>query len=77
MTSKGYEAMLDEILMSAQYANHSLSPCQQADIFVPRASLITHIVCIQMNHTYDYDTWLALASCWHIWDLDARGFHKR
>ena len=30
-----------------------------------------------MQQTGDFDTWLALAKCWQIWDLDVRGFHKR
>jgi beta-1,2-N-acetylglucosaminyltransferase len=24
----------------------------------------------------DYQTWLQVAKCFHIWDLDARGFHR-
>lgn len=27
--------------------------------------------------THDFETWLVLAKCWKIWDLDVRGFHKR
>lgn len=29
-----------------------------------------------MKHSKDFSSWLALAKCLHIWDLDARGYHK-
>lgn len=29
-----------------------------------------------MSTHNDYETWLQMAKCLHIWDLDARGFHR-
>lgn len=34
------------------------------------------IIYIRMIDNRDYKNWLRLASCWKIWDLDARGQHK-
>ena len=31
---------------------------------------------ISMTKKNDYDTWMHLAKCFKLWDLDARGFHK-
>ena len=31
---------------------------------------------ISKNSRHDYDTWMAVAKCFKLWDLDARGFHK-
>lgn len=29
-----------------------------------------------MTSDKDYTTWKHLAKCFHLWDLDVRGFHK-
>ena len=34
------------------------------------------VLFIEMKHSKDFTSWLALAKCLHIWDLDARGFHR-
>ncbi|KAH9517957.1 Protein O-linked-mannose beta-1,2-N-acetylglucosaminyltransferase 1 [Dermatophagoides farinae] len=34
-----------------------------------------YLIFIRMIHVHDYDTWLHIAKCLHIWDLDARGYH--
>jgi len=31
---------------------------------------------IKMNGARDYSTWLQVAKCFKIWDLDPRGYHK-
>lgn len=31
---------------------------------------------ISKNSRTDYDTWMGVAKCFKLWDLDARGFHK-
>ena len=31
---------------------------------------------ISKNSKTDYDTWMGVAKCFKLWDLDARGFHK-
>lgn len=37
---------------------------------------LAQVIYIKMIETGDFANWLALARCWHIWDLDARGQHK-
>ena len=34
------------------------------------------VIYIQMAHSRDFESWLALAKCLKIWDLDPRGYHK-
>lgn len=34
------------------------------------------VIYIDMIDEHDFSTWLKLAKCWNIWDLDARGQHK-
>ena len=29
-----------------------------------------------MNGRKDYATWLVIAKCLRVWDLDARGYHR-
>lgn len=37
---------------------------------------ISNVIFIDMIDHNNFTTWLKLAKCWHIWDLDARGQHK-
>ncbi|OTF76181.1 hypothetical protein BLA29_008845 [Euroglyphus maynei] len=34
-----------------------------------------YLIFIRMIHVHDYNAWLQVAKCLHIWDLDARGYH--
>ncbi len=34
------------------------------------------VLYMTMKSAGDHETWLQLAKCWHLWDLDVRGFHK-
>ena len=36
----------------------------------------TYTAYISKNGALDYATWLRVAKCLRLWDLDARGFHK-
>jgi len=36
----------------------------------------TNVIYIDMIDRQDFSTWLKLAKCWRIWDLDARGQHN-
>lgn len=36
----------------------------------------THAYYIQMDNNRDFGTWLHVAKCFKIWDLDARGYHR-
>lgn len=31
---------------------------------------------MRMGNEHDFSSWLPLAKCLHVWDLDARGFHR-
>nr|XP_027198225.1 protein O-linked-mannose beta-1,2-N-acetylglucosaminyltransferase 1-like [Dermatophagoides pteronyssinus] len=35
-----------------------------------------YLIFIRMTNVNDYNTWLQMAKCLHIWDLDARGYHN-
>ena len=45
--------------------------------FFPPTTGETFVLYMKQEHERDFDTWLALAKCWKIWDLEARGFHKK
>jgi len=32
---------------------------------------------MKQKYSGDYETWINLARCFKIWDLDVRGFHKQ
>ena len=34
------------------------------------------VLFIKMTRDSDYETWLQIAKCWKLWDLDVRGYHK-
>ncbi|UXI18085.1 RING finger protein 165-like [Sarcoptes scabiei] len=34
------------------------------------------LIFIRMHYDGDFNTWLQLAKCLHIWDLDSRGYHR-
>uniref|UniRef100_UPI00358F1449 protein O-linked-mannose beta-1,2-N-acetylglucosaminyltransferase 1 n=1 Tax=Myxine glutinosa TaxID=7769 RepID=UPI00358F1449 len=69
-----YEVEIERLLRKAVPVDHSKDPCDD-DTFAPRAgrSLVLYIV---MEHESDWSTWLQLAKCFGIWDLDARGSHR-
>lgn len=35
-----------------------------------------YVMYIKMSSPRDFTTWLQIAKCFHIWDLDPRGYHK-
>ena len=76
MTREAYDRQLATLIAEAvpRSASEHGSPC--ADTFV-QPGQPPHVMYIRMAHETDFAAWLALAKCWHIWDLDARGFHKR
>lgn len=36
----------------------------------------TYVIYIKQMNSRDFQTWLHVAKCFRIWDLDARGYHK-
>lgn len=69
-----YEDLITDLIKSAKTLDHSKDPCSEE--FVPKVSDGKFVMYISMNTTTDFVTWKQLAKCYHLWDLDVRGFHK-
>lgn len=71
---QAYDDMLDKIILSSTtvIAEGSCENIVPDDI-VADAPLVLYIA---MSTPHDHDTWLQLAKCWKLWDLDVRGYHK-
>ena len=50
------------------------SPCSLDFKTTRRGS--ANVLYIKMKDAKDTETWLQVAKCFHIWDLDARGYHR-
>jgi len=76
LKSELYEKSLKYELSQANVLKNSEhSPCDEK--FWPKPSENTaNILFISMSHSKDFTSWLALAKCLRVWDLDARGYHK-
>ncbi|XP_065175092.1 protein O-linked-mannose beta-1,2-N-acetylglucosaminyltransferase 1-like [Sycon ciliatum] len=74
LSRNGYEELLQLLVKAGSLLDHSKSPCDQD--FVPDIKDKINIMLIQMKSENDFETWLQVAKCFKIWDLDARGFHK-
>ncbi|KAL1130280.1 hypothetical protein AAG570_013218 [Ranatra chinensis] len=73
-----YEQLILNLLKNGKCLDHSKSPCD--DNFIPTNSKVcgedVYLLFIKMSDAKDFGTWLQIAKCLKIWDLDARGFHK-
>ncbi|XP_029939772.1 protein O-linked-mannose beta-1,2-N-acetylglucosaminyltransferase 1 isoform X3 [Salarias fasciatus] len=69
-----YEEEIQRLLRSAEVLDHSKNPCE--DSFVPDSEGRTYVMFIRMESESDTGTWLQLAKCLHVWDLDLRGNHQ-
>jgi beta-1,2-N-acetylglucosaminyltransferase len=56
--------------------DHSKDPCASNFGFIPKTKDKVYLMFISMEKHNDYGTWMEIAKCYHLWDLDARGFHK-
>ncbi|CAC5410943.1 POMGNT1 [Mytilus coruscus] len=74
MKKDAYEELIVELIKSSVILDHTLDPCKEN--FLPHNQLEPHLMYISMNISTDYVTWKQLAKCYHLWDLDVRGFHK-
>ncbi|XP_076088215.1 protein O-linked-mannose beta-1,2-N-acetylglucosaminyltransferase 1-like isoform X1 [Mytilus galloprovincialis] len=74
MKKDAYEELIVELIKSSAILDHTLDPCKEN--FIPHNQLEPHLMYISMNISTDYVTWKQLAKCYHLWDLDVRGFHK-
>ncbi len=71
---ENYERLIHDLLRKAIVVDHSKSPCEEN--FIPSTRGEVYVVFIKMNGARDYSTWLQIAKCFKIWDLDPRGYHK-
>ncbi|KAF8795092.1 Protein O-linked-mannose like protein [Argiope bruennichi] len=69
-----YEEVIHDLLRKAVVLDHSKSPCEEN--FIPDTKGEVYVMFIKMNGPRDFTTWLQIAKCFKIWDLDARGYHK-
>jgi len=69
-----YEKLLESEISQANVLNHDQSPCDET--YFPEKGDRPNVLYIEMNHSKDFVTWLTLAKCLHVWDLDARGYHR-
>ncbi|XP_033095653.1 protein O-linked-mannose beta-1,2-N-acetylglucosaminyltransferase 1-like isoform X1 [Anneissia japonica] len=69
-----YENEVNKLISKAIPLDHTVSPCE--DKFIPSTPGGNYVLYIRMENAGDYETWTELAKCFHIWDLDVRGFHK-
>nr|XP_054765150.1 protein O-linked-mannose beta-1,2-N-acetylglucosaminyltransferase 1-like [Lytechinus pictus] len=76
MVQEEYEKEMHRQISQAKVLDHRLSPCDEAFIPDTPNGGETYVMYIRVYNDRDFDTWLSTAKCFHIWDLDARGFHK-
>ncbi|XP_068751862.1 protein O-linked-mannose beta-1,2-N-acetylglucosaminyltransferase 1-like [Montipora capricornis] len=76
MYKDNYEKEIHQLLSKAKTLDHSKTPCTNPEDFVPDTEGKLFVFYIRMKVLNDYETWLKVASCLHMWDLDSRGFHK-
>ena len=71
-----YEERLEEEMRGAVVLNSRAggSPCDEQ--FYTDLQATAGLLFISMEHAKDFSSWLSLAKCLHVWDLDARGFHR-
>lgn len=67
---------MHQLLQRAIVVDHRKSPCDVD--FVPTASPAhaVFVAYIRSSSPRDFGTWLQLAKCFKIWDIDSRGYHK-
>ncbi|XP_069695480.1 protein O-linked-mannose beta-1,2-N-acetylglucosaminyltransferase 1-like isoform X2 [Periplaneta americana] len=69
-----YEKQIVDMIKRGLVLDHSKSPCEEN--FIPDKKSDVIIMFIKMEEPKDFVTWLQVAKCFKVWDLDARGFHK-
>ncbi|PSN55689.1 Protein O-linked-mannose beta-1 [Blattella germanica] len=69
-----YEELIVNMIKHGTFLDHSKSPCEEN--FIPDKKGEVIILFIKMEEPRDSTTWLQVAKCFKIWDLDSRGFHK-
>jgi beta-1,2-N-acetylglucosaminyltransferase len=68
-----YEQSLVSLLTRAIVLNHNKSPCDRD--FVPQKPGL-YVMYIKKEDRRDVTTWLSVAKCFNLWDIDSRGSHQ-
>lgn len=76
MVKDKYEEDVTAQLKRATVLDHSKDPCGKDFSFIPDTVDNVYVMFMSMEKHNDYNTWMQLAKCYHLWDLDARGFHN-
>eukprot|EP00112_Aurelia_sp_Birch-Aquarium-sp1_P013733 Seg2928.6 transcript_id=Seg2928.6/GoldUCD/mRNA.D3Y31 product="Protein O-linked-mannose beta-1 2-N-acetylglucosaminyltransferase 1" protein_id=Seg2928.6/GoldUCD/D3Y31 len=87
MQKDNYEKEMHKLIRQAEVLNHTKNQCTHKDDFIPNTKGKTYVAYIHLDKTepdldeyfYDidwYNTWLNLASCFNIWDINQRNFHN-
>ncbi|KAL8570719.1 hypothetical protein ACOMHN_039154 [Nucella lapillus] len=80
MKKEAYEGMVKGLIQSATVLDHKVDVCD--DHFIPPQGPTNngkdqvYVVYMKMDNEADFTVWKYIAKCYHIWDLDVRGFHK-
>ncbi|XP_064386754.1 protein O-linked-mannose beta-1,2-N-acetylglucosaminyltransferase 1-like [Halichondria panicea] len=74
LRAEDYEFVILSLFRESTVLDHSKNPCD--DDFIPDTKDKVYVIFIAMAKENDFDNWMKLATCFHLWDLDARGFHK-
>ncbi|XP_046405731.1 protein O-linked-mannose beta-1,2-N-acetylglucosaminyltransferase 1-like isoform X2 [Ischnura elegans] len=69
-----YEELIVGLIKKGTVLDHTKSPCDEN--FIPDRKGDVFIMYIKMDDPKDFVTWLQVAKCFKIWDLDPRGYHK-
>ena len=70
-----YEEQVHILIQSGHVLDSKISPCSQ-NFSVPLRHNRPNVLYIKMQDAKDIESWLQVAKCFHIWDLDARGYHR-
>ena len=74
-----YEEVIHKLIKTSHILDSKTSPCSH-NFSVPIVNHHRHIqpnvLYIKMENAKDTESWLQVAKCFHIWDLDARGYHR-
>ncbi|KPM02381.1 O-linked-mannose beta-1,2-N-acetylglucosaminyltransferase 1-like protein [Sarcoptes scabiei] len=84
-----YEKMIQRLIASASIVDHTKNPCDEDFLPATRTesdtwnktisyedASRTFILFVRQINSRDFQSWLMVAKCFRIWDLDARGYHN-
>ncbi|KAI6654145.1 Protein O-linked-mannose beta-1,2-N-acetylglucosaminyltransferase 1 [Oopsacas minuta] len=69
-----YEQLIHSLIQSSRILDHDRNVCDPD--FIPNTKGEVYTIFIDTDGEGKFDTWIQLAKCYHLWDLDARGFHR-